>query len=406
MGVMWNWGKVGIVGLALLVASAPIYAHHHLSNERPYLVYSSDQPEKSDLTKDQGVKRVSFTNERKWPLLRDQIYVRSQERPMRYVVAVGLQQPMELLFAGVDRVMMVDLYKPGVSAFVYLAELAKKHENFNDWAAEAERGLSPAIDWDTDKDAKDGGGAHKGAKGSKTPNDFIEKLRKFGETGYKNFRRAVLLGNVKAVHASLSDPGLGKKLLAELSGLHPSVLYLSNVPEYLISTNKHDQYYRFLSELAFEFKKGEGKHKGKTLIGYESTLVRTKYEIMGDFEYHIRPAQHEFLILEGKEKMYFPPKTVLDKEGYNNRGRNIPLSQQYGVDREHKVSDVVGREFILRSPQTGELLAKGFVKSIWKVHNSSSFKIVYDAKSSIGSVVEYEPSLHTIEVVETSDFSG
>jgi hypothetical protein len=167
---------------------------------------------------------ISLTNELFiWPLLRDRMLVEAKAHPNRYVVSTGLQQSLELAFAGAPGVVMIDAHGESISAFMQLAELATQHETKETFFQAARELLRITASRFAPAPIKSY------LLPEATVGSFLRVLEVYGSEAYNSFRQTAILGRLRALHENVGNKGWGERVRQLTDNYAPSAIYLSNI---------------------------------------------------------------------------------------------------------------------------------------------------------------------------------
>lgn len=317
---------------------------------------------------------ISFSNEAEvWDLMRDRALIESHQHPDRYVVSTGLQQSLELLFAGAPKLVMTDAYGPNVAAFALLSERAKAHLDRTEFFLDVASRLKII--------ASTGEGPSSWFGGRDTVDDFLLTLKEYGEEGFRNFRNASISGHIKAYLQDLGDSDWGADVRRMTGGKSPSFIYTSNIFNWI--RNDHIQNYaKNLQTLSVDYEDLPNWQRlfSKRKIVYGSTIAQTSitytgfsHEINRLWDLKIGPADR---LRDEWRKFGFSSSAT--------SSRRVDLDELNPLNR-----------FFVRV--VSSLTQKEMYQGILKIH---------DDQISIGNLkgwdieIAYDPRLHRIEATE------
>lgn len=334
--------------------------------------YESARPDTAEKLLSVFPPAISFSNEHEiWDLIRDRALLASFEHPDRYVVSTGLQQSLELLFAGIPKVIMADAYGPNIAAFAFLNERAKQNSDAESFFLDVEDKLQIL------KSTGEGPSSWFGS--SNTVGDFLKTLKSYGEIGYQKFRSAALRGSSKAYLQDMSDPRWGKIVREMSDGKAPSFIYASNIINW-IKSNHGDHYTRNLQTLSvdFEDKPSWFRFSDRKYIEFGSLIAQTTVNYTG--------FSHEIAQLWD---LRVGPTIILDNEwahrGFKSSAK-VPARQSNTKDLK-----ALDRSYIrLISQLTNQPAYEGLLK----LHDNI---VMINTLNGWDIEVAYDPRLHRIE---------
>jgi len=188
--------------------------------------FDSARGESGDIFLKSFPSAVSFTNESEvWEAIRDRAITISQTYPERFVVSTGLQQSLELVFAGAPKIVMVDAYGPNISTFVLFAKLSQTYESLESFLVEAAKHLVVLRGT--------GAGPSSYLDGARSIRDFLKIFEGYGEEGYRRWRSASRSGGLRAYLQDAGVPEWGISMRQLTNQQAPSVIYTSNIIDWL-----------------------------------------------------------------------------------------------------------------------------------------------------------------------------